>query len=190
MRLRRGRSASKSKRSSFDGYLHDRDGRWVIRALSPLCLIALIVCLVAIPFFPVLVYFLHLPIGLWLGLLGGYWVTPDADHMGTTHEEYRAMRKLGFLGSLLVAWMIPYAYTFSHRSRKSHSIWPGTPIRFLWATLPLFLISAAVAIWLGPAYVIWYPIMLIGWSIQDIFHYKRDGLGYLGLKKRRIPRRA
>jgi hypothetical protein len=113
--------------------------------------------------------------------------------MGTTHEEYRAMRKMGFAGSLLVAWMTPYAYTFPHRGMKSHSICPGTPIRFLWATFPLFLMVIAAVIYFGlPGflYVIWYPVMLIGWSIQDMFHYKRDGLGYLGLKKRRIPRKA
>ena len=190
MRPRQKRSASKSKKSSFDGYLHDRDGKLVMRVMAVLCSAMTILCMILVLIEPMAIYFFHLPLGLWLGVVGGYWVTPDADHMGTTHEEYRAMRRLGFFGSLLVAWMTPYAYTFAHRSKGSHSIWPGTPIRFLWATLILFIACAAVAIWIDPLLVLWYPIMLIGWSIQDIFHYKRDGLGFLGLRKRRTPRKV
>lgn len=181
MRQRRNRPISKS--ASFDGRLHEKDARSVLRAMVALCLILAPLALVS----PGLIY---IPIGLSLGSFGGYMVTPDADHMGTTHEEYKAMRKFGFLGSLLVAWMTPYAYTFRHRSKMSHSIWPGTPIRFLWATLPLLLVAIALMIWAGPIHAAWYPIMLVSWSLQDIFHYKRDGLGYLGLRKRRIPRKA
>lgn len=166
---------------SFDGYLHEGDAEKVIKFIGPIALAIAFMTIVWREAWQV-------GLGLYLGSLCGYAITPDADHKAMTREEYRAMKKWGFLGSLLVAYMTPYAYIFPHRSKWSHSLIPGTLLRILYVALPLLFL--AIAVW--TVYGIKIPIsvgyvsFVIGWMIQDAFHYKRDKLGIFGMNRRRV----
>lgn len=166
---------------SFDGYLHERDGKRVLRVVLPLSVIIALVTIVWRDAWQV-------AIGLYLGALCGYAITPDADHTAMTREEYRAMRKWKVFGAVLVGYMTPYAYLVPHRSRLSHSIFPGTLLRILYVTwwllgIILFLRFRFDLKILG---IPFFASFCFGWSLQDIFHYHRDDLGFLGMRRRRV----
>jgi uncharacterized metal-binding protein len=165
----------------YDGHLHEKDARRVIRVFVPLSV------LIAASF-PVWREAWQVALGLFLGVLCGYAITPDADHKAMTREEYRAMKKWGILGAFLVAYMTPYAYLFPHRSKWSHSLIPGTILRILYVLLPLVILAVVLLI----AYNVKVPLsvgyiaFVVGWMVQDAFHYKRDKLGLFGMIRRRV----
>lgn len=165
----------------FDGHLHEKDAKRVLRVVGPLALAILLLTIVWRPAWQV-------AIGLYLGSLLGFAITPDADHKAMTREEYRAMKRWGILGALLVAYMTPYAYIFPHRSRWSHSLIPGTMLRILYVMLlPLCLVITVCLITdLEFPLSIGYVALCAGWMIQDAFHYKRDKLGFFGMNRRRV----
>jgi uncharacterized metal-binding protein len=187
MRIKQERRESKSRNTSYDGVLHEQDGQRVLYVLGILCLIVSPILFIHIEALPVLV-------GIACGALGGYFVTPDADHMSATREEYRLIRRFGVLGAAMMGYLTIYAVMFRHRSKGSHSIFPGTPFRVLFITWPtLFVPIFAIVNKYNSTLVIftlWYIAIFVGWAIQDMFHYKRDNLGWLGMKNRRIPRKA
>jgi len=167
----------------FDGWLHDKQAKRVLKLLG-------IASLGAIPLMP---YWFPDAIWLSLGLLGGawmgWWLTPDIDLPSTTHEEYRAMHA-GFIGALWVAAWTPYAFLVPHRSIYSHSI-IGTAIRYamlLVATFALWAIASLVLglynIHLDYPWSVAHVSFFVGLAIQDSFHYMLDGLGPLGLLRR------
>jgi len=155
-----------SRASSFDGKEHSRDGKVVI----------IVITTVAVP----LAIFVNLELGLGLlaGAFAGWWLTPDIDHRGKTHEEYRAEKKLGVLGLLWVAYWSFYAFFIPHRSSLSHG-WLGTIGRFLYLMVPVWLVVWAVFFAVGEPFTfpwLFNGAMLGAWFIQDVFHYVRDGL--------------
>jgi uncharacterized metal-binding protein len=181
---------------SYDGWLHEKDAIRIGRFFSVLSLLLFVLATIT---GRDLLW--HLGLGFLLGSWAGYWVTPDIDHQGSTREEYRAMRT--FIGALWVAYMIPYSFWFSHRSKWSHSIY-GTFIRILWVlfSLPIVIFvfgaillfltgSESLNAWLTGAWkflrmipLSWGTVaFLSAWAIQDMQHYKRDRLGYFGLKR-------
>lgn len=165
----------------FDGHLHEKDARLVLKIIGPFALAILLVTIIWRDAWQV-------GLGLYLGALCGYAITPDADHMAMTREEYRAMKKWGILGAILVGYMTPYAYLFHHRSRWSHSLFPGTLIRILYVTWWAILLAVLAQ----PKFnltIPWIPFcssMIFGWCLQDAFHYRRDDLGFLGINRRRV----
>jgi len=167
----------------FDGHLHEKDARFVVKAFTPFCVAILIATILWRDAWQV-------ALGLYLGILCGYAITPDADHLAMTREEYRAMKKWGILGAMLVGYMTPYAYIFPHRSRWSHSMIPGTLLRILYVTFPI--IGLILLLHFNFNFTIlrtpFYFSMIFGWCLQDAFHYKRDDLGFLGINRRRVRR--
>ncbi len=167
----------------FDGHLHEKDAKRVLRVVGPL---ALAIALMTIAWRDAW----QVGLGLYLGALCGYAITPDADHRTMTREEYRAMRKWGLLGAILVGYMTPYAFLFPHRSRWSHSMIPGTLIRILYVTWWLIVLTVLIRLKfnLNTLWMPFYFSMIFGWCLQDAFHYKRDDLGFLGINRRRVHR--
>lgn len=165
----------------FDGHLHEKDSRRALRVIGPLALAIALVTIVWRDAWQV-------ALGLYLGALCGFAITPDADHRAMTREEYRAMKRWGFLGAILVGYMTPYAYMFPHRSRWSHSLFPGTILRILYVTW--LMIGMIIFVRLNfDLTILWLPFyssFIFGWSIQDILHYKRDNLGFFGMNRRRV----
>ncbi len=165
----------------FDGHLHEKDAKRVLRVVLPLSILIAIGTIVWRDAWQV-------GLGLYLGALCGYVITPDADHRAMTREEYRAMKKWGVFGAVLVGYMMPYAYLFPHRSRWSHSIFPGTVLRILYVTWWLIGLILLLRFQLDLK-VLWIPFyssFIFGWSLQDAFHYRRDNLGFLGMVRRRV----
>lgn len=168
---------------SFDGHLHEKDARRIIRIMT-------------VPYLSVAIATLFwrdawlCSIGLLIGMWGGYAITPDADHTAMTREEYRAMKHWGLPGAILVAYMMPYAYIFPHRSRWSHSIFPGTLIRIAYVSVIPTLLLIALLNWIDIGmFPYWlYGGLIIAWSIQDMFHYIRDEIGPLGTNRKRKVR--
>lgn len=150
-----------------DGKAHAQIACWIMVLLTVLA-------------FPLVFLGWEVAVGLIAGAFIGWWLTPDIDHMGTTHEEYRARRKLGVLGGIWVGYWQPYAQV-AHRSLFGHS-WVGTLARAAYLFGPtLFLIWVATR-WIPP----WswgYVSGLAAWLIQDSAHYYADGLGITGLKR-------
>ena len=172
----------------YDGWKHEKIAlrvRWIVMFIS--------IALLPLTFF--WKDAVQVSIGLVFGSVMGWWVTPDIDHLSTTREEYRAIKKLGFLGALWVAYMTPYAYIFPHRSIWSHSI-IGTVVRIVYISfLPIGVfilvcnkISEYTNLLESVTFADYYIILIsifVGWFVQDMMHYLVDGIGPLGLKKRR-----
>jgi len=166
----------------FDGHLHERDSKIAIRITIPLAIF--VAC-----FSVVWIGLLQIAIGMIIGSFSGFAVTPDADHLAMTREEYRAMKRWGLFGVLLVAYMTPYAYLIPHRSKLSHTIFPGTLIRMAYMSIiPTLLIIVSMK-WLNiDTFPYWLYIgLFFGWAAQDSLHYIRDGIGPFGTdRKRRV----
>lgn len=122
-------------------------------------------------------------VGSWLGFLA----TPDLDHHYITECEKRIERFNPLLGKLWRIYWWPYMKIISHRSYYSHS-WPvGTLIRFVYLLWFPLAYSAYYLAQVEPAYLVywfvfWFNVFL-SWSIQDIRHYKTDGLPWYGKRK-------
>jgi uncharacterized metal-binding protein len=165
-------------RNAFDGREHERRALAVLAALLPAC-IGLFVAM------PDSILMAELVVGLLLGGVCGWWITPDIDHRWMTMEEYRALRLDALLGRLwILAWR-PYSLLFGHRSRWTHS-WRGTLLR----ALPFML--GIAGFWMFVRYELvltsrilspFYLGFLGGWLIQDMVHYHHDGLGWRGVEK-------
>jgi len=98
------------------------------------------------------------------GFLFGYlilsrYVDPDADLLGMTEAEGRAMREAkvtrnivvreagGCIGFLFVWWMFPYAYImkyFGGHRGLSHVLIIGTLTRFAWIAVPVSVVWYAL----------------------------------------------
>lgn len=170
----------------FDGWLHERDS---LRFAVPLT----IAMLLSIPVVFVWPGWLPIAIGSIAGAWLGWWLTPDIDNMGTTREEYRAIKKAKMFGVFWVAAWTPYAYLIKHRSILSHSI-IGTVIRF---SILLLIVLGIWWIIIDLLFTEWIPFpwnwgilaCFCTYAIQDMQHYVQDGLGILGLKRRRVRHR-
>lgn len=169
--------------AGFDGHIHERQAKVVIVFFAIYSILFLGIYLVAPG-----KWIWQVSLGMIVGAVGAWAITPDSDHLNMTHEEYRAIKKWGVFGALLVAYMTPYAAIFPHRSMWSHSI-VGSLIRIAW----VMLVPAGIYCWIVVAspkldlYWSWgYVSFVIVWCIQDCRHYKQDNLGWLGLRKRRV----
>ncbi len=129
---------------------------------------------------------------------------PDADQISLTKAEGDTLRtskqyRMGLVGAIWVAYGIIYAY-FSglfggHRSRFSHSIFPGTVTRMMWANIPVFYMVYNIGVLtLPPHYNIqetflalymdtwllpYLSTQFVAWAIGDGIHLWKDG--YRGL---------
>lgn len=132
-------------------------------------------------------------VGYLFGLLFvSRYIDPDADQLGLTQAEGRAMREWkitrvkpiqeigGCLGFLLVWWMFPYAYImkyFGGHRGLSHVPIIGTISRLIWLFSPLFF-----AWWWyyypWQSYVVPFGIGLFcGLSVADVLHIFLDFRG-------------
>ncbi len=113
---------------------------------------------------------------VWLGYLLGYYIDPDLDQANITSAEWRIMRDLHILGSIIVAWFMPYGRLMKHRSFMSHFPVVSTSIRYAWLlAFPLF----SVPMWYTTPGILpsYWPVLLgifLGLSIADGIHYTAD----------------
>lgn len=103
-----------------------------------------------------------------VGMAIGWFITPDMDVDGGTHEEQRWL-----IGPVLRVIFWPYAKAFKHRG-ISH--WPifGTLTRLLYLFGPAWLLCVALGVtWptIEPRYLWW---ALGGWAAQDTLHWVLD----------------
>lgn len=112
-----------------------------------------------------------------VGYFVGRWFDPDLDQISITAAEGRLMREIPLIGSLIVAYFVPYAYIMrifgGHRSFMTHFPGFSTAVRILWAMIP----------WMALAWYFQKPIpfeiligIFIGLTIADLIHWLADGL--------------
>lgn len=100
------------------------------------------------------------------------YATPDMDH--SSRRVWGSIWR-----KLWVLYWYPYAQCISHRSRWSHSLLFGLPLRLLYGLAPFWF-------WVG--YQWWYvgtiprvlelfPFVLTGCVLADIVHLVKDGYG-------------
>jgi len=119
----------------------------------------------------------QMAIGLALGGLGGFLITPDIDHFKRTHEEYRVYWHLGPLaGKLWQAYWSPYSIFIPHRHWISHLPGVGTAIRILYLGIPLWVSVYLLEVEI-PAWDMGYVAAFAAWTAQDFFHWVFDGFG-------------
>ena len=132
-----------------------------------------------------------------LGYLLGNWIDPDLDEIAYTDQEARMTHQIPILGDFLVAWFSIYAAYVArlakllhmsrplsgvHRSKLTHSIFPGTFTRIVWLNLFFFLLISGLESvfkftfpyrvdWLIPYFVGQY----IGLGFADLIHIILDG---------------
>lgn len=117
-------------------------------------------------------------VGYFVGyLLFAKYIDPDADLLGITSSEWRAMRDLGVLGFLIVWWMMPYAYImkwFGGHRGISHIHIVGTLTRVLWlAWLPAWLLFKQ-DVSLGLYTTSFFLGVFLGLSLADSVHIFLD----------------
>lgn len=114
-------------------------------------------------------------LGFWVGyMIIARYIDPDLDHRNMTQTEYRAMRELGFVGSLLVAYFMPYGYLLPHRSFMSHSPLISTVIRFIYLFWWLFLLIYWVDLTVLINNMMLFVGMYLGLSLADLIHIVLD----------------
>lgn len=132
-------------------------------------------------------------IGLSIGSLGGYYITPDADHHIKTYEEKR-WDDMPVVGPYLQETWAGYGAKERHRGRSHWHIW-GTASRiwyfgrrfaadlllliYVWAVLlgggqlDGDMVRALAPLLPGGGFVI---SVFAGWAIQDSIHIESDRL--------------
>lgn len=131
--------------------------------------------------------YLPLPLaaGAITGALAGLILTPDIDLPGTTHEEIRIYKHLGFFGGGM--WQLfwnHYARTHSHRG-SSHAPFRGTAGRWWYAFKRLWPVLALALYFFG-AVLADYPyecalvvcMVFLFNVLQDLMHLALDGWRY------------
>lgn len=95
-----------------------------------------------------------------------FYATPDMDH---------ASRKVwgSVWRRLWVLYWRPYAKMIGHRSRWSHSLLFGLPLRLSYGLAPLWLWLVVEGV--GPGEIVWYG--LAGCALADVVHLIKDGYG-------------
>lgn len=101
--------------------------------------------------------------------------TPDVD------INTRSSRKGPWYRRLWVLWWKPYARMVSHRSKWSHSLFWGLPLRFIWGPMfflwALMLLPGPQATFTAKALITWWPWVLTGCVVADTVHMLKDGYG-------------
>lgn len=132
-------------------------------------------------------------LGLALGSVGGWFITPDADHHVKTHEEDR-VEEWPVVGPYLQGVWAGYGSKYDHRGRSHWHVW-GTVTRmwyFARRFMADFLFWAYVVgvIFLGQVMdgelvaqvVLHLPrggflgFLFLGWCVQDSVHIETDRL--------------
>ncbi len=138
-----------------------------------------------------------------LGALGGFLITPDADHHKLTIEETRmgdfllwfskrtwgnneTTKKLAFvLNGIHKLFLAPYSIFIKHRSIWSHLPLLGTLIRIIYLYLMYSLIVIGIdsfeSLFLGFIDLININtiIMYLTWSLQDLVHAYKDDFKFI-----------
>ena len=99
--------------------------------------------------------------------------TPDMD------VNSRSARRGPWYRRLWVLWWKPYALAVGHRSRWSHSLVFGLPMRIVFGPLLFLLLPLAFeGPWTEPValfYSQWWPWVLLGCAGADTLHMVKDG---------------
>jgi uncharacterized metal-binding protein len=119
-----------------------------------------------------------------LGLLFGYvvlgsYIDPDLDQVGITSAEGRMMKDFKLLGTLMVAYWVPYGWLMKHRGALSHSIILSTAIRFAYMLLPVIVLVLVLDLpkhlWYNDIVLGLVEGMFIGLCVADALHIIADG---------------
>lgn len=145
-------------------------------------------------------YYIEYTIASILGLNAWYamglLIDPDLDHKNTTAAEYRAKR-LGLIGYAWSAHWLYYEWMCGlfggHRKEFSHSVYPGTVVRYIFAwvfplgipyipgllmqVLGFFQIwKLEMPLWAIVSLIHFAAFGFIGLAYSDIRHLKKDGM--------------
>lgn len=100
------------------------------------------------------------------------WGTCDND------IDTRSPHKGSWLRRFWVRWWKRYALSTAHRSRLSHSIWPGTFLRLgvgCWPILWLMVLHAIIVDGGASQQMPWALSVLAGCIVADCVHMAKDG---------------
>lgn len=106
-------------------------------------------------------------LGICLGTLVGWLITPDIDHHAITEEERRLIKHFGIFEHAWRLYWMPYEKLFKHRG-MSHTPVIGTLTRAIYFPTPAMLAG----------YLDWNLLvgLLAGWVAQDLIHILGDAL--------------
>lgn len=142
--------------------------------------------------------FVEPAIGLTVGGVCGWLVTPDADVDGITHEEVRWFKINPLLGHVWHLFWWPYGKMFKHRG-SSHIIFWGTLTRILYIVATVTLGQLLWVLCLEPNFIgadlffvhlynsfpYFCRATYLAWSVQDAIHVIFD-ICSTWLKRRRL----
>lgn len=135
--------------SSYDGAEHHTAWKrgWVC---IPILSFALMISLVLIGW-PVSTAS-QIPLWMHIFYFIGRWIGPDQDQLSNTSGDNRMYRELGIFGLVFGFWWLIYAYLMfviakilgiahpwygAHGTWLTHSIFPGTVLRWIWFNIPI-----------------------------------------------------
>lgn len=127
-------------------------------------------------------------LGLIFGSIDGLFIDPDLDQRTATRAENRMYRISKVLGMLFHMYFVPYSL-LPHRNILTHGSYGlfgwiamvliATPLRILYSFWWVFLLGALAEpvgqwlLWIPPLF---WGGMYIGWAVQDVVHWWKDGM--------------
>ena len=123
--------------------------------------------------------------------LGGRYIGPDLDLVGTSQDDSRMVKELWIFGSIFYLYWTAYALLMSAIAKTTkaskgalgaHRVWfthsfLGTLIRIVWANIPLVLFCKGLHIEIPKEIMIEYILAnVIAFTYSDAIHYYHDGM--------------